>query len=510
MRDDIEELKSKYPNGIQIGEYWNAIEWRDDSVYRRRLDVLVVNKDGRVFLKRNPDNGAYVNPLKNYRIPGGSFERNKTMEEVAYNVCQETVGLRIKNIQNTGFYYITEFPPDKDKILKELKDAGLPVKGGITYILIAECDMEDGMYNDGGWYTFEFCKEHLMDEHIEVLNAYVFKYITESKGNFFEYRDAIKQKFNFDIGYFKRTLDGGLNDRKGHKDILDFDLQQILWGIEIEAEHTDEVNTRLEIALDHLEEDPYYYTKLRKMEGLDESTINVKFTYGVRATDYLITDFDEFFNKFLKDKIEWTYLYVYFTGSFTTFDKAIRRVTNDPFSHIGICFDRKLDTMISFSSVSNGLQYENPLLTFSNRTRYELYKVKVTRKQVKDILKFVKIVSKNNRYNYEGILISHLLGFKTTLYNKRKGKFKFTCSQFTFHILNNILEMDFVDELNPYTISAYDILKFSNKAVFKFMRQGNMTEDYLALSLGIDGLRQRNGIIKEFEEIAVNAVIQQN
>lgn len=38
-------------------------------------------------------------------------------------------------------------------------------------------------------------------------------------------------------------------------------------GIETEKEHTDSDSVAKEIAMDHLVEDPKYYSKLKKMEG---------------------------------------------------------------------------------------------------------------------------------------------------------------------------------------------------------------------------------------------------
>lgn len=42
---------------------------------------------------------------------------------------------------------------------------------------------------------------------------------------------------------------------------------QLTKGIEVEKEHTSHENIAREIALDHLHEDPNYYTKLDKMES---------------------------------------------------------------------------------------------------------------------------------------------------------------------------------------------------------------------------------------------------
>lgn len=49
--------------------------------------------------------------------------------------------------------------------------------------------------------------------------------------------------------YFKRSLD-----------------EQLKQGIEVEYEHTNDRERSIEIALDHLWEDPYYYTKLATIE----------------------------------------------------------------------------------------------------------------------------------------------------------------------------------------------------------------------------------------------------
>jgi len=80
---------------------------------------------------------------------------------------------------------------------------------------------------------------------------------------FEEYRAAILERYGIDIAEFKEKLMGG---RANGKSITDYKLDQILMGIEVETEHTDDLMTALEIAMDHLEELPDYYTRLKKME----------------------------------------------------------------------------------------------------------------------------------------------------------------------------------------------------------------------------------------------------
>lgn len=58
-------------------------------------------------------------------------------------------------------------------------------------------------------------------------------------------------------------LEGGLGD---DADVMQFDPQQIIKGIEVEMEHTKDPKVALEITMDHLKELPDYYTRLEAME----------------------------------------------------------------------------------------------------------------------------------------------------------------------------------------------------------------------------------------------------
>jgi len=59
------------------------------------------------------------------------------------------------------------------------------------------------------------------------------------------------------------NIEGGLAD---DADVMEFDPQQIVKGIEVEMEHTKDPKVALEIAMDHLKELPDYYTRLDAME----------------------------------------------------------------------------------------------------------------------------------------------------------------------------------------------------------------------------------------------------
>lgn len=80
---------------------------------------------------------------------------------------------------------------------------------------------------------------------------------------FQEYKDVIYNKYGYDIGRYKEQLIGG---RADNRDITKYDLDQLLLGMKVESEHTNDKAKALEITMDHLEEIPDYYTRLLKLE----------------------------------------------------------------------------------------------------------------------------------------------------------------------------------------------------------------------------------------------------
>ena len=52
--------------------------------------------------------------------------------------------------------------------------------------------------------------------------------------------------------------------------------QELDKGVKVEMEHTEDVNVAKEIAMDHLAEDPNYYTKLKRIEEALLSPLEVK------------------------------------------------------------------------------------------------------------------------------------------------------------------------------------------------------------------------------------------
>ena len=93
--------------------------------------------------------------------------------------------------------------------------------------------------------------------------ATVEKKAQEYRRSIEEYRQAIRETYRVDIANFKDRLKGG---RADGKPITNYDLKELLEGIKFEREHTDDSLLALEMAMDHLETVPDYYSRHQKME----------------------------------------------------------------------------------------------------------------------------------------------------------------------------------------------------------------------------------------------------
>jgi len=90
----------------------------------------------------------------------------------------------------------------------------------------------------------------------------------KSNPKFEAYRKAIKDAHQVDIADFKEKMTGGYADGKT---VTNYDLGQLIEGIKWEREHTSDSLLALEMAMDHLERIPDYYTHLVRMEYQCES-----------------------------------------------------------------------------------------------------------------------------------------------------------------------------------------------------------------------------------------------
>jgi hypothetical protein len=85
------------------------------------------------------------------------------------------------------------------------------------------------------------------------------------QADFEVYRQSIKDAFQIDINGFKDRLKGGIADGKA---ITAYAIEELLAGIKFEMEHTTDRFIALELAMDHLERIPDYYSRLARLEML--------------------------------------------------------------------------------------------------------------------------------------------------------------------------------------------------------------------------------------------------
>jgi hypothetical protein len=85
-------------------------------------------------------------------------------------------------------------------------------------------------------------------------------------------------------------LKGGLSDNMSlgdiavkHKVDIDILTKDYIKGVKVEMEHTKDKNLAKEIAMDHLAEDPKYYTKLKKIETKEQTTASSSGSFEGRA-----------------------------------------------------------------------------------------------------------------------------------------------------------------------------------------------------------------------------------
>jgi uncharacterized coiled-coil protein SlyX len=93
-------------------------------------------------------------------------------------------------------------------------------------------------------------------------------------------------------------LKGGLADDSKPSE---FDAKQLEMGIRHEMEHTDDKSVAKEIAMDHLKEDPEYYTKLKDIDKYDRVDEEAD---GKKELDYGVEELDKRWNKLKKALVD--------------------------------------------------------------------------------------------------------------------------------------------------------------------------------------------------------------
>jgi len=167
-------------------------------------------------------------------------------------------------------------------------------------------------------------------------------------------------------------------------------VNQLSKGIRVELEHTDRALDALDIAIDHIFEDPNYYTKLAKIETKESRSAKDKFKEDLK-TD---TDFLEF-KKSSKSKDEWGNEFSYGVPNAAQGDDFI---TKKKYSRVGKDEGeiKKFEAKEATSSSSSG-SYESPSFLAKSTSKKDWRGASKT--QIPGG-KFVSIKKKCNKFPY--------------------------------------------------------------------------------------------------------------
>lgn len=154
---------------------WNAVKVIGNNLYRNRIETIIIKDNKFVFIKVTNDQGKY-------KLPGGSLDKDTTLEQQAINECHEETHFEVSNISNTGINYIINYPNDnrtKDTYYKY----GIKLTGAYTQIFTAKYDGkynghiddvdEDPYVRSGKWYTFKEAFGIFNQHHKEALKQYI-------------------------------------------------------------------------------------------------------------------------------------------------------------------------------------------------------------------------------------------------------------------------------------------------------------------------------------------------
>jgi 8-oxo-dGTP pyrophosphatase MutT (NUDIX family)/GNAT superfamily N-acetyltransferase len=179
-----------------------------------------------------------------YTTPAGHAEDGESIEQAALREMQEEAGIDPKDVKDVKVIR-NQVAADKngqdlDLYLVDIKFDKAPIVNGTGDI---DAEPVPG--------TFCWLNPLLTDKelHVPRENNILVQQLEEKVGKLGKSEKKDR----------KDRISGGLADRKKPKD---FDKKALKRGVKVEMEHTDDSDIALEIAMDHLVEDPEYYEKL--------------------------------------------------------------------------------------------------------------------------------------------------------------------------------------------------------------------------------------------------------
>ena len=156
-----DQAPSPSTNGFLKDGVWNSLVVKNGKRYRERVETLILRGDS-VFLRKKS--------TSDYKIPGGSTEKNRSMKDQAISECQEEARLTPHNLKYFGCY--------EKPYLK-----GPEYDGYICHIFVGEffkkysgnideCDRDEKMLREGKFYKLGEVSDILIPEHINAIRAY--------------------------------------------------------------------------------------------------------------------------------------------------------------------------------------------------------------------------------------------------------------------------------------------------------------------------------------------------
>lgn len=192
-------LDTALKQGGFYGAYgvWNSLIKIDGKILRGRVETLIFKKDQQQLYMRLKSFNK-----KQYRIPGGSFEKDVPNYIQAQNEVNEEARIKVKNLVNSGQHYIKLYK-ENSSWMNDI-DSRLRWSGSYTEVYIAEYDgvytgaiaeedKDDDMYINGKFYNIYEIYSILSDTHRKIIDE-IFPVI--KKGAISESMVVIKESSN--------------------------------------------------------------------------------------------------------------------------------------------------------------------------------------------------------------------------------------------------------------------------------------------------------------------------
>lgn len=172
--DILTENKSSQNGFYGTNGKWNSLVKINGKNYRERVEILVIQNDA-VFIAKKKDD--------NYKIPGGSTEKDKTLIQQVIAECEEEANFTPKNVK-----YVTEYRVDYGKDNPcPFKQDHLPIKydGYVAKVYIGEYGTEytkyvelvdrDAVVKSGRFIPIKDALKFVRPEHKKILQEYLKK-----------------------------------------------------------------------------------------------------------------------------------------------------------------------------------------------------------------------------------------------------------------------------------------------------------------------------------------------